>query len=238
MKQKIHPKMGFDMVTHITGCELAVLAQTYIKAINQKGSVPSLEQGWMAVIKLKLSEVARSLVTEYEEEMERSLRGKLPMESWSVSEESDVSQVTLMGLHMQFFEQKQQALVEKVRQLLPSSSEDTSSGVAPEKSEVGAAVLSAFERDIAVEEGGEVKAGSLLRFTTDNYKASEAQCEELWRTLCKAKQIQELSMKAMNESNAVICKEVCENIQLLKEEYSVSAVGPAREVVRSKEEKP
>ena len=91
MKQKIRPKMGFDMKSRITGRELAVLAQTYLEAINQKGSVPSLEQGWMAVIKLKLSEVARSLVTEYEEEMERSLRGKLPMELRSVSEESDVS---------------------------------------------------------------------------------------------------------------------------------------------------
>ena len=235
MKQSMCPKMGFDRKTQITGPELAVLAQTYLTAINQKGSVPSLEQGWMAVIKLKLSEVARRLVAEYEEEMERSLHGKLPMELQTEERDEDVA--TLMGFHKQIFERKQQALEEKIRQLLPSSSEDTTSGMAPEKSEVGAAVLSSFKRDITVEEGGEVKAGSLLRFTINNYKASETQCVELWRTLCKAKQIQERSMKAMNESNAVICKEVCENIQLLKEEYSVRAVGPAREVVRSKEEK-
>lgn len=29
MQQKIRPKMGFNMVTHIRGCELAVLAQSY-----------------------------------------------------------------------------------------------------------------------------------------------------------------------------------------------------------------
>jgi len=105
MKQSISPKMGFDRKTQITGPELAVLAQTYLTAINQKGSVPSLEQGWMAVIKLKLSEVAKKLVVEYEKEMEMKLHGKLPMELYS--EESDENVDTLMGFHKQIFEQKQ-----------------------------------------------------------------------------------------------------------------------------------
>ena len=235
MKQSIRPKMGFDRKTQITGPELAMLAQTYLTAINQKGSVPSLEQGWMAVIKLKLSEVARRLVAEYEEEMERSLHGKLPMELQS--EESDEDVVTLMGLHKLIFERKQQALVEKIHQLLPSSSEDTTSDMAPEKSEVGATVLSTFKRDIAVQEGGEVKAGSLLRFTTDNYEASEKQCEELWSKLYEKEEIPKMSAKAMNESNANICMTVFKSIQSLKEEYNKQAVGPAREIVRSKKEK-
>ena len=232
MKQSISPKMGFDRKTQITGPELAVLAQTYLTAINQKGSVPSLEQGWMAVIKLKLSELAKKLVVEYEKEMEMKLHEKLPMELHS--EESDEDVATLMGIHKEIFEQKQQALVEEIHRLLPSSSEDKTSGTSTEKSKERDAVLSSFQRDIAMEEGGEVKAGSLLRFTTDNYKASETQCEELWSTLFKEKKIQEQSAKAMNQSDAVICNEVCENIQLLREEYNSKAVGPAREAVRSR----
>jgi hypothetical protein len=68
IKASILPKVGFDQQLPVTGGDLAELARLYIKAINQKGSVPSLEGSWKAVIKLKLTKEAEALVAKYEQE--------------------------------------------------------------------------------------------------------------------------------------------------------------------------
>ena len=235
IKASLRPKMGFDRVTKVTGSDLVELAKAYIDSINNKGSVPSLEQGWMAVIKLKLSEEANSLVTAYDKEMKAALNGKLPMEVEVI--ESDAKTETLMGLHISIVATKREALVEKIRQLLPKASPDEKSAEPAEKREVGQAVIAKFERDIVVEENGEVISGKLYVFVHENYEVSTNKCEEVWGKLHTKHDITNKYAKALNDCNAEICAEVCEHIQLLREDYKIEAVGPARDdVLKSKEE--
>ena len=234
MKQIIRPKMGFDAKTKVRGRDLAVLADTYVDAINQEGSVPSLHQGWMAVIRLKLSDEVGRLVGEYEEEMKSSIEEKLPMEE--KSEEIDETTTTLLGLHLKIFTTKLQSLVEEIRRHLQNPSDDTLNDLPPEESEVGTTIVNSFKQEIAVFKDGKVTGGSLLKYTTLNYSKSEKQCEELWSAYFADKKITERSAKALNESDAVICKEVCDNIQLLREEYSKKSIGPARGDVLSRKE--
>lgn len=220
IKANVQPKSGFYGNSKLTGSYLANLLEQYIKAINKKGSVPSLEGSWKAVIKLKLVEEAKSLVNSYQVEMETQLQGKLPMEE-SVAE-TDIDSPTLMGMHSKVFHEKKAVLCEKIRQMLPKSAEE---------SEVGKSVIAEFEHDVAQKESGEVKSGILFQFMTKNLKESEKKCEELWEELQKSYEIREKSNRALNQYKAEICSEVCQCIQSLREEYNASAVGPAREKV-------
>ena len=229
IKANVQPKSGFYGNSRLTGSYLANLLEQYIKAINKKGSVPSLEGSWKAVVKLKLVEEAKSLVSSYQEEMETQLEGKLPMEE-SVSE-TDIDSPTLMGIHSKVFCEKKAVLREKVRQMLPKSE------LPAEESEVGKSVIAEFERDIAQKEGGEVKSGILFLFITKNFKESEKKCEELWESLQESNKIRRKSDQALNEYNAESCREVCQCIQKVREDYNTGAVGPARERVFSKKNK-
>ena len=235
IKGKIQPKAGFAEGIEVTGPVLAELATTYVAAMNKKGSVPSLEGGWKAVIKLKLAEEAKKMVQLYETEMGTNLNGKLPMEHSVV--ETDNTQCTLMGLHRQLFCAKRKYLLDRIHQMLPQPSQ----GEPPvEDSEVCKSVVAGFEKEIAVEvevaerEGDVVKSGVLLQFVTRNFKASEKQCEELWGKLETVYEIHNKSAKALNQNNATLCNEVCQGIQSLLEDYNASAIGPARERVLSR----
>ena len=171
MKQIIQPKMGFDAKTKVRGRDLAVLASTYVDAINQEGSVPNLHQGWMAVIRLKLSDEVVQLVGEYEEEMKASIEEKLPMEE--KSEETDETTTTLLELHQKIFTTKLQSLVEKIRRQLQIPGYDTLNDLPPEESEVGTTIINGFKQEIAVFKDEKVTGGSLLKYTTLNYSESE-----------------------------------------------------------------
>ena len=227
IKGKIRPKAGFAEGIEVTGSVLAELATTYVAAMNKKGSVPSLEGGWKAVIKLKLAEEAKKMVQLYETEMETNLNGKLPMEHSLVETES--TQCTLMGLHRQVFHAKRKCLLEKIHQMLPQPSQ----GEPPV--EESKSVVAGFEKEIAVEvaegEGVVVKSGVLLPFVTRNFKASEKQCEELWGKLETVYETRDKSAKALNQNNATLCNEVCQGIQSLQEDYNANAIGPARRKV-------
>lgn len=223
IKANVQPKSGFYGNSKLTGSYLANLLEQYIKAINKKGSVPSLEGSWKAVVKLKLVEEAKSLVVSYQEEMETQLEGKLPMEE-SVAE-TDIESPTLMGMHSKVFCEKKAVLCEKIRQMLPKSE------LRAEETEVGKSVIAEFEHDVAQKEGGEVKSGILFQFMTKNLKESEKKCEELWEKLQESYDIRGKSNQALNQYKAEICREVCHCIQSLREEYNANAVGPAREKV-------
>lgn len=232
IKASVRPKLGFYGGAMITGSDLARLASSYIEAINMKGSVPSLEGSWKAVVKLKLVEEAKSLVVSYQKEMETQLEGKLPMEE-SVTE-TDCDKPTLMGIHSKVFAEKKAVLCEKIRQMLPNPSEGEPCA---EESEVGKSVIDEFKHNIEEKEDEKVKSGVLFQFVTENFKKSESQCERTWKELQEKHEILKKSNHALNHYKAEICREVCECIQSLREEYNATAVGPAREEVFSHKNK-
>ena len=238
IKASVSPKVGFDQQLPVTGGDLAELARLYIKAINQKGSVPSLEGSWKAVIKLKLTKEAEALVAKYEEEMASELCGEEPLEEAIPEEDSVQSRPTLMGLHESIFTVKRQILVEKVVQMLPRSSESPTSPCRPEEREDVRDVIGRFELAIATREGGVVKSGVLHKFITQNMKKSEKHCDELWQRLEKEAEVQTNYTRALNKYDPNICAQVLQDLENLKIDFNMSAIGPAREgVFKSRSDK-
>ena len=143
-----------------------------------------------------------------------------------------------MGLHESIFTVKRQILVEKVVQMLPRSSESPTSPCPPEEREDVRDVIERFELAIATREGGVVKSGVLHKFITQNVKKSEKHCDELWQRLEKEAEVQTNYTRALNKYDPNICARVLQDLEQLKIDFNMSAVGPAREgVFKSRSDK-
>ena len=232
IKASVRPKVGFGEGIKVTGEVLAELAETYINALNEKGSVPSLEGAWGAVIELKLAEEVEKSVGLYMEEMTAKVEGSLPMEHSIPEEDSD--KPTLIGCHWVVFGAKREKLSEKMRQIIPQPGPDDPP---VEQGDLYKSMMKRF-KDAIVEEGEGgmdtmegVKSGKLLQFTTDNYRESDKQCEELWDKLLKEHEVMTKSAKALNKYNAEVAVELCSSMERLKGDYGDGAKGPARDKV-------
>ena len=54
--QQVTPKKAVNGTTTVNGKALAALAREYVEAVNKPGSVPDLDQGWQAVVRLELKQ--------------------------------------------------------------------------------------------------------------------------------------------------------------------------------------
>ena len=54
------PKTVFDGMTLINRCNIAALACKQVEVLNQPGTVPNLDQGWQAIVKLELKKYSVS----------------------------------------------------------------------------------------------------------------------------------------------------------------------------------
>ena len=230
IKASVIPKCGYGEMQAVTGADLAELAMSYIDAINKKDTVPSLEGSWKAVIKLKLAKEADILVASYEEEMNAALDGEEPVNESNEEADCRSSARTLMDIHEAVFAEKRQALVEKVRQLLPNPSRSSRQA---EESEVGKVILKGFESSIVEkdETREKVKAGVLHKFITLNHKKSETYCIDLWKNLEQEHEIDNKYARALNQYNPQKCAEVQKCLQTVREEYNSKAIGPAQPAV-------
>ena len=201
---QVAPKSAIDGVSVVDGPALAALACAYVNAINIPGALPDLEQGWFAVIKLKLKEFSDQLVSEYEREMEASLRGNLPME------ESNLTRI-----HEQTLSRKRKSLQQETHRLDPLgfSSDDQE----PLQSRLEQVVVWRNEE-------GKVVGGVLFQFTTQNYSTSKQQCEEVFKQLVKKYEVYEKYRDAIQNSKPLDIEVEMETIDIA---YNERAVGPA-----------
>ena len=234
IKASVEPKVGFEGI-EVTGVVLAELAEAYVAALNKKGSVPSLEGAWRAVMELKLAEEVEKSVSSYEEEMKEEVAEKLPMEHSIPEEDSD--KLSLIGCHWRVFNAKQQELGSKMRQILPQPRPDDPPA---EEGTLYKSMMGKLEKAIVEEgEGGidtmeGIKSGKLLQFATDNNKESEKQCEKVWNELLEKHKVMDRTAKALNQYDSEEAVKLCESIEILQEDYKMSAVGPARDKVYSR----
>ena len=208
---QVAPKSAIDGVSVVDGPALAALACVYVNAINIPGALPDLEQGWFAVIKLKLKEFSDQLVSEYEREMEVSLRGNLPME------ESNLTRI-----HEQTLSRKQKSLQQETHRLDPLgfSSEDQE----PLQSRLEQAVVRRNEE-------GNVVGGVLFQFTTQNYSTSKQQCEEVFQELVKKYEVYKKYQDAIRNSKPL---DIEVEMVTIDAAYNEKAVGPAATEVLEK----
>ena len=211
--QQVAPKKAIDGVSFVNGSTFAALVCGYVEAINTPGALPNLEQGWQAVTTLQIKEYTDKLVREYEREMEKSLKGILPLEERN-----------LMRIHEQILKRKKHELQQEVCRISPlnSSEED----MEPLMSQLEQEIIKWSKPDDGTEK--EVVGGVLFQFTTQNYSKSKQHCEELLRELVKLTKVNEKVTEAVQNSKTLNIKREIEKITY---HYNGSAIGPAKEIV-------
>ena len=204
--QKVSPKKAIDGETLVNGSSIAALACQYVEAINQPGAVPNLDEGWQAVVRLELKEYSHQLQMEYRTEMEKALKGKLPMEESS-----------LMSLHQQIFQTKKSKFQKQINSTAPLQSSEEH--IIP--------YLDDFEKAVVqwgAKSRTEVIGGVLFQFTAENYTSSKHHCNRVFRDLVKESRIEEQVTHAIQNS---VPLDIGEQIAAVTNEYQKKAVGPA-----------
>ena len=206
--QQVSPKLAVDGVSVVDGPALAALARSYVEEINTSGTVPDLEQGWQAIVKWRIQEVADKLVVEYRREMEESLKGNLPMEEGNLSR-----------IHEQTKRRKMELLQKEIYQVDPLNT-------LSEKINV---LLKQLEQAISrTNEQGEVCGGILFQFTTQNYSKSQQNCEEVLKEVVENSKIRTKFEEAIIKSTPLDPTGLMDEIEI---EYYKQAVGPAAKYV-------
>ena len=206
--QQVSPKLAVDGVSVVDGPALAALARSYVEEINTPGTVPDLEQGWQAIVKWRIQEVADKLVVEYRREMEESLKGNLPMEEGNLSR-----------IHEQTKRRKMELLQKEIYQVDPLNT-------LSEKINV---LLKQLEQAISrTNEQGEVCGGVLFQFTTQNYSKSQQNCEEVLKEVVENSKIRTKFEEAIIKSTPLDPTGLMDEIE---SEYYKQAVGPAAKYV-------
>ena len=217
--QQVTPKKAVDGTSTVNGKALAALAGEYVEAVNKPGSVPDLDQGWQAVVRLELKQCSDKLVREYKDEMERAVEGNLPMEERN-----------LLRIHQQTLKRMKIGLREEVWRVDPLHSSDKEAQP----------LLDQLEQDIvqwknpssssditcsnSSSSSREVAGGVLYQFTTENFKASKEHCERLFTDLVKENKVHDKCLEALSNSLPIDMQLEASKIT---EAYSSQSVGPA-----------
>ena len=214
--QQVAPKKSIDGVSFVNGSTFAALSCGYVEAINTPGSLPNLEQGWQAVMRLHIKEYTEKLVREYETEMEESLKGILPLEERN-----------LMRIHLQILKKKKNELQQEVCCINPltSSEEDMD----PLMCQLEQEISKWSKPDDGTER--EVVGGVLFQFTTQNYSKSKQHCEELFQKLVEDNKVKDKVTKAVKSSRPL---NIQGKIEAITDQYNRRAVGPAASEVLKK----
>ena len=222
-------KLSFDRTTPITGADLAVLLREYVTALNTPGSLPSLQESWVAVIKLKFEGIFAEVVSKYTRDMEEKTNGLFPMEenlppTFDDDDDNDDEYSSLMQLHWCVFDECYSTLRQSITKLLPHHmGKDLSMYTQSLLMKFSSTVAEFDTQDLLGTEG--LRGGLLLRFVQQNYKVSEEMCEKLWERLFEESGIQNKAVRALNRSKAIDVG--CHMAELIVE-YMENAVGPAK----------
>ena len=206
---QVTPKMAIDGVNLVNGCTLATLIISYVDTINTPGAVPDLGQGWQAVIRRQLKEYCVKLVKEYENEMEESVKGNLPMEMRD-----------LMRLHEQLFISKKNSLEQEIHRIDPLN---ITAGD-------NKCLLAGLEQELikwsepSEESEMKVNGGILYHFFTQNFSESRTHCEEVFRRLLTDSEIKDKCDEAVMASKPL---NIDHEVEVITECYHREAIGPA-----------
>ena len=226
--QQVMPKKAVDGTTKVNGKALATLAGEYVEAVNKPGSVPDLDQGWQAVVRLELKQCSDKLVREYKDEMERAVEGNLPMEERN-----------LLRIHQQTLKRMKIGLMEEICRVDPLHSSDKEVQPLldqleqdivqwkepPNSNGITCSYTSSSSSSSSSSNGErEVAGGVLYRYMVENFKGSKEHCERLFSDLVKENKVQDKFLEALRNSLPVDIQLEASNVT---EAYSSQAVGPA-----------
>lgn len=215
--QNISAKKGFT-ANPVDGSTLALLADTYIKAVNCPENITTLEGSWNVVVSLKLKELQERLVSDYKSEMEATLNKTMPVELYPACEEDETK--ALLTVHEEIFRSKWKIFEDEVNCLM---SHCKTSDLISKKEKV----LHDFKCQI-VEYNREatpthrIVGGILKYFIDENYRRSSEYCRML---------IHQHHGSSFNEETREIhtgTHGALDFVTKIKERYDAEACGPAK----------
>ena len=231
--QAAQVKRGFNGNTVVNGSTLMDLARQYLDAVNLPNAVPSLDLSWHNVVEAQLMKLRKNLLVEYSNDMQKALKGKLPLEEGK-KDDGHLENHTLTGIHEHILASKRARLEKEMSYLLPVNMH--------EKLHVKnfdsrkADFLASFELQVVtyeevVVEGEEVERvadGLFFKFVQQNYNESVTFCTEVFQQLLTPiEQSIKESLKSHGKSGYTFenLQDEAENMQRV---YDEKARGPAK----------
>lgn len=203
IKERVCLKKGMDGIASINGPAFTELVSTFVNAINSD-DLPDFQQGWMAQVQMRCSEIADELVDEYKQLMTDSLCGDLPME------EED-----LLRIHKVVADKKRRALASKLLEEDPFSLTISSDSI-----------MESFKQNLCqYDESGAIVGGAFYPFAMENYYVSRSECEALWKKVVDDCGIHKKFHDSIQTSTAV---DITHDVSKVEKEYKSKAVGPAK----------
>ena len=230
--QKVQPKKGYMKGMLVDGPLFAELAVKYIEALSDPDSIPCLDNTWQSVVRKRCSAVIDELVAEYDTKMcAKIAEVGLPLEEESFSID-DNQAVTLFGLHRTIELQQTEALLKQVGHfLVDPTAADYDTALSKES------LIAEFEQKLAIFEEEEkvyeiqgrqarkkkVIGGALEKYTGQNYTESHTFCTKLFSDL-----YQPVEQRALDSDASYTFEELLKDLDDLKSQYLVKALGPAK----------
>lgn len=224
--QHLRAKKGFTAISLVDGPMLAMMADHYLKAVNDAGTVPCISDTWKIAVEKRCQEVLKKMIQEYTQELEaRIAEIGLPIEEDSPDDVNVmIKPQSLFGMHRAVLLKKTESLLKQVGHLVNASVQTFSWENLTAELEHCTAV---FKEEVKEIEGDQVRrkrvtSGILFKFAEQNYTASRSGCLTLFDNLYQ--QTQEKIHANQNYS----FEELVNDLQALHLDYFRKAVGPAK----------
>ena len=203
IKERVCLKKGMDGIGSINGPAFTELVSTFVNALNSD-DLPDFQQGWMAQVQMRCSEIADELVREYKQCMRDSLCGGLPME-----------EEELLRIHKVVADKKKRVLASKLLEEDPFSLTVSSESI-----------VESFEQSLCqYDESGAIVGGTFYPFAMENYDVSRTECEALWKKVVDDCGIHKKFHDSIKTLTPV---DITHDVNKVEEEYKSKAVGPAK----------
>lgn len=230
-------KRGFNNSTIVDGPLLVQLSQEYVNAVNTPNAIPTLDMSWQNVINSKLIAFIQKLLIEYEKEMKKKLKGKLPLE---VGRKDDgyLGATTLIGIHERVLETKRKLFVREMASLLPVNMNEklTVKSFESRKADYLATLeLQVVTYEEVVVDGYTVERvadGLLFKFVQQNYNESVTFCTKVFQDLFEPieQKIKE-ALKSSDDAIEYTFPHLQSDAENMHDEYYKKARGPAKDFV-------
>ena len=230
--QAVKVKRGFNGNTLVNGSTLVDLAKQYLEAVNLPNAVPSLDLSWQSVVDTQLRKLQKSLLAEYSNDMQKALKGKLPLDEGR-KDDGYLNTSTLTGIHEGILASKRARLEREMSYLLPVNMHEKLHVKSFDSRK--ADFLASFELQVVtyeeIEEVERVADGLFFKFVQQNYNESVTFCTELFQQLLQPieKSIKE-SLKSGGK-NGYTFENLQDDAENMHRVYEERARGPAKDFI-------
>ena len=234
--QSAKVKKGFNGCSVVNGPTLMDLARQYLEAINIPNAVPALDMTWQKVVDAQLMKLRKTLLVEYNNDMQAALKGKLPLEEGR-KDDGDLKNPTLIGIHERILATKRARLEKEMSYLIPVNMHEKLHVKTFDSRK--ADFLASFDLQVVTYEEvvvdgvvvERVADGYLFKFIQENYNESVSFCTQVFQQLLVPIEQSISDSLKTGGANGYKFENLQDDAEKMQEEYNKKARGPARDFI-------